>query len=76
MIALLGAIIYDDIRCLERLELRKCSITSSAEFDSCLEDMLERMPTSLAVLDFRQNPIMENDSSRSLGLYLIVLEPH
>jgi len=63
---LLTAIIYDDLRCLERVELRRCEIAPNPKLDSVLEDMLDKIPSSLSVLDLRQNPIMQNETSRNL----------
>lgn len=67
VIPLLTAIIYDDIRHLERVELRRCNIQPCPTLDSILEDMLDKIPRALSVLDFRENAILENETTKKLG---------
>ena len=57
---------HEIFRCLERVELRRCEIGPNPKLDSVLEDMLDKIPSSLSVLDLRQNPIMQNETSRNL----------
>ena len=66
VIPLLTAIIYDDIRHLERVELRRCHIQPSPTLDSILEDMLDKIPRALTVLDVRENEILENETTKNL----------
>ena len=66
VIPLLTAIIYDDIRYIERIELRRCAIQPSPKFDSLLEDMLDKIPRSLSVVDLRENALLENETTRDL----------
>ena len=65
IVPLLTAVCYDDLKCLERIELRKCEIESSNKFNATLEDMLDKLPGTLSVLDLRENPILENQTSRN-----------
>ena len=62
VVALFSSISEDDIRCLERVELRNCGIPSNREVDYALRELIENIPQKLSVFDLRQNPILDNDT--------------
>lgn len=78
IVALLSAISCDDVRCLEKVELRNCDIHSSREIDHALQDLIEQVPDKLSVFDVRQNPMLDNDTSRALVQLLMskLIENH
>ncbi|CAG5102409.1 Oidioi.mRNA.OKI2018_I69.chr1.g287.t1.cds [Oikopleura dioica] len=78
VVALFSSISEDDIRCLERVELRNCGIPSNREVDYALRELIENVPQKLSVFDLRQNPILDNDTSRALVQLLMatLIENH
>ena len=62
VVALFSSISEDDIRCLERVELRNCGIPSNREVDFALRELIENVPENLAVFDLRQNVLLDNDT--------------
>jgi len=78
VVALFSSISEDDIRCLERVELRNCGIPSNREVDYALQELIENIPENLAVFDLRQNSLLDSDTSRALVQLLMatLIENH